>query len=472
MNVMEIMARDMSQIISLAQANLKFVPIVVNVQGFGAVGDGVHDDTAAFNAAVAYLHPTGGTLYIPAGTYKISSVIDIDLSNDTPQASGKGISIRGDNINTTTLINNSNNNYVFYVHSTGATEAGNAHFHAEHFTITKAGSATTTGGIKMSGFSQSSLQNIFFFQLGDKSGLYMEDIVTCNLINCRFSQNTYGLTAAGQVTFSAPNAIDLHSCVFYGNGRYAAYFNGGCNVNFFGGTVETSGGDSSTGLRWGVKLDGFGRYGAAGAIFHGVYFEANQNVADVWINHTDYAATYTFIGCTFNRFAAPQFSEHNIRVDAGSSVALTVACLVNVIGCGFRDFPGYTVSASRPYIKFYSGGTPCTLEQYGNHWNSPVETPTIASNRLFSMGRFIGLSGTPSIFKAFNVATIARNGTGDYTITFIKPSVNNEKITTIGMDIIGFSQVTAETNATLRIKTYNTSGAAVDPGQLSFHSYE
>ena len=40
----------------------------VNVLDKGALGDGVHDDTAAFQAAVAALPSTGGTVVVPAGT--------------------------------------------------------------------------------------------------------------------------------------------------------------------------------------------------------------------------------------------------------------------------------------------------------------------------------------------------------------------------------------------------------------------
>lgn len=40
----------------------------VNVKDFGAVGDGVHEDTAAIQAAVSFL-PEGGRLWFPAGTY-------------------------------------------------------------------------------------------------------------------------------------------------------------------------------------------------------------------------------------------------------------------------------------------------------------------------------------------------------------------------------------------------------------------
>jgi hypothetical protein len=53
---------------------------VVSVKDFGAVGDGVSDDTAAINAAIARAAATvggaiGATVYFPPGTYLISSTI-------------------------------------------------------------------------------------------------------------------------------------------------------------------------------------------------------------------------------------------------------------------------------------------------------------------------------------------------------------------------------------------------------------
>jgi len=44
----------------------------VSVKDFGAVGNGVTDDTAAIQAAIDYLSPLGGTLHIPKGAYIVS----------------------------------------------------------------------------------------------------------------------------------------------------------------------------------------------------------------------------------------------------------------------------------------------------------------------------------------------------------------------------------------------------------------
>ena len=47
----------------------------VNVKDYGAVGDGSTDDTTAMQAAITAVATTGQGLYIPVGTYKITSVL-------------------------------------------------------------------------------------------------------------------------------------------------------------------------------------------------------------------------------------------------------------------------------------------------------------------------------------------------------------------------------------------------------------
>ena len=46
---------------------------VVNVKAYGALGDGVTNDTAAFNKALAACAVNGGTCLVPEGTYLISA---------------------------------------------------------------------------------------------------------------------------------------------------------------------------------------------------------------------------------------------------------------------------------------------------------------------------------------------------------------------------------------------------------------
>jgi Pectate lyase superfamily protein len=68
-------------------------PIVANVKSFGAVGDGVSDDSQAFVDAIAAT--SSGAISIPAGRYKVTRVLKITKSN---------IVLRGAGAGTTTLV--------------------------------------------------------------------------------------------------------------------------------------------------------------------------------------------------------------------------------------------------------------------------------------------------------------------------------------------------------------------------------
>jgi hypothetical protein len=73
-------------------------PAWYNVRAYGAVGDGVADDTAAIQAAVVALSATGGVLYFPTGTYLISMAIAITAD---------GVSVRGDGMHASHIVQTS-----------------------------------------------------------------------------------------------------------------------------------------------------------------------------------------------------------------------------------------------------------------------------------------------------------------------------------------------------------------------------
>lgn len=74
------------------ELSIATIPEVCNLRDFGAVGDGEHDDTEAFRAAIA--HVSNGAIRIPAGRYKLTDRIDIDKA---------GVVLRGDGPDQTTL---------------------------------------------------------------------------------------------------------------------------------------------------------------------------------------------------------------------------------------------------------------------------------------------------------------------------------------------------------------------------------
>ena len=56
---------------------------VVSVKDFGAVGDGVTDDTSAIQAAIDSTQVTGGSLFFPQGTYNITEELRVDYRGKT-----------------------------------------------------------------------------------------------------------------------------------------------------------------------------------------------------------------------------------------------------------------------------------------------------------------------------------------------------------------------------------------------------
>ena len=73
---------------------------MINVHDFGALGDGVADDTAAVQAALnSAIAARGGVVYFPAGKYKITSTLMVGTDTQT-----SSISIQGDGPLLTTLL--------------------------------------------------------------------------------------------------------------------------------------------------------------------------------------------------------------------------------------------------------------------------------------------------------------------------------------------------------------------------------
>jgi hypothetical protein len=73
---------------------------VFNVLNYGAVGNGVHDDTTAINLAIAALNTAGkGVLYFPAGTYLVTAALTPLTANCIIKGDGLG----GGNVGATLL---------------------------------------------------------------------------------------------------------------------------------------------------------------------------------------------------------------------------------------------------------------------------------------------------------------------------------------------------------------------------------
>jgi hypothetical protein len=78
-------------VLAPASPNLAALPGgIYNVSIYGAAGNGTHDDTAALNAAIAACNAGGGMVYLPLGTFLVSSTLTT-ITNQGCGVMGEGI---------------------------------------------------------------------------------------------------------------------------------------------------------------------------------------------------------------------------------------------------------------------------------------------------------------------------------------------------------------------------------------------
>ncbi len=80
----------------------------VNIKNHGATGDGITDDTAAFESAISSITPKGGIVFVPVGTYLIRRTILLP-SNVILQGAGRGSVItKPDTVTSNLTVNGTN----------------------------------------------------------------------------------------------------------------------------------------------------------------------------------------------------------------------------------------------------------------------------------------------------------------------------------------------------------------------------
>ncbi len=142
---------------------------IVSVTDFGADPTGTADSTTAINNAIAAVTPLGGTVYLPGGTYKISSAIVLPNTNASVNFIGAGLGTKivnstGTSFDMITWANPGSGNMIqtyaivgnFQISQSGAVGSG-AEINTQYASsltlkdILLAGLATTGDGIKIVG---------------------------------------------------------------------------------------------------------------------------------------------------------------------------------------------------------------------------------------------------------------------------------------------------------------------------------
>ena len=125
---------------------------VINVKDYGAVGNGVADDTSAIQSAVsAAASAGGGVVYFPKGTYKVTSTISILTS---------GIYLTGDGWNTV-ITRSTDYGNTFFFNGNDSTSVVISEVGLSNLTLKSTGLTTSGSHIHLRGVTRSIFSNIY-----------------------------------------------------------------------------------------------------------------------------------------------------------------------------------------------------------------------------------------------------------------------------------------------------------------------
>lgn len=179
---------------------------LVNVKTFGATGDGVTDDTAAINAAIAAFDQnvdtvTGGVLFFPRGRYMISSPIVLDTAHVDNLSS---LTLVGEGLHNTVIQAKTGFSGSALVSLTDQVYCGLRDLHL-------LGSGNVANGVRVSGGSHHTFKRVFA-QSCTSAGFYFTDNFMVSMEGCRAKSCVTGFVFDGYHTsFSVRNCYALNN---------------------------------------------------------------------------------------------------------------------------------------------------------------------------------------------------------------------------------------------------------------------
>ena len=361
----------------------------VSVKDFGAIGDGVTDDTAAIQAALDSAVGVGLAVYMPAGTYKTTATLN--WPQDWP------VRLYGDGVETT-HINYTGANTAINMYDAGASTKY-VKSSVENLRLSGNG-ATSTNGINIRQGYAIALRNVRVYNF--QVGIRLEQTWSVDLNFVRADSNSQ----VGLELHNETNNVACYCCEFLDNAK-GVYTAGARSVLFSECTLEAN--------------SEYGAYVTAttadsqseSIVFHGCYIEGNTT-NDIRVI-TDGGATnpqsVIIRDCYFAGMAAK--APIAVRVDQADHVLID--------GC---DFSAGT--ATYGYSLYISDAGTVSNIRFGNNRDTSTNGAYRGTGTSYSdekklearaWGSFTISGAAIASTTSFGVSSVTRIGVGVYEVT-------------------------------------------------------
>jgi hypothetical protein len=239
----------------------------VSVKDFGAVGDGVTDDTVAIQAAIDSVFNTGGgTVYLPTGTYLVSSIVKNWIGAVTVRIAGAGkraTKIKKKSGTTTPILNFSSDISVIDTYSELC-----------DLWLEGLGSATEAG-LRVTDWARWTLRNVLIESTN--KALHSKGALALDVYDCTLQSNVYGYYCEKSTNNIYSNLVQFFGGQVSANTTWGMAIQQASGVHLYGTDLSANGvaGNPSTGAIV-VDANVDDESGYAVISLNGVWMEANN----------------------------------------------------------------------------------------------------------------------------------------------------------------------------------------------------
>ena len=424
----------------------------VSVKDFGAVGDGVTDDTDAIQNTIDAVISTGGVVYFPPGTYLTNGNHSVSLPSV-----GKIVSFMGAGSDSSILLCDTDNNVL--------TISGASQCFVKELGFDKQTRNQQGNGLVINNSAYVLVEKVTCF--GFQNGFYTEDCLTTAFIKPLARFNDVGMFLSF-TTLSRPNAITILNPSFSLNDRWGLRASQPANLYVIGGSIEGNGWNQSS-FHGGIYISNAGTEGGVGVTIDGVHMEQNEGEADIHIASTLNAnTTYNILNCSIFPIDNTHYTDNRIYIETNVQQNLKLR------GNSFKTFGTYTPNSSRKYVAT-TDTTLLTVDTGGDstQFYSSVETPQIQTwgdnvvrQSMLIAKASVAINGTPAavlVGTPYNIATVTRTIQGQVYCAFVKAAPNTDyQVVATSKSVAAICSCVSKTTAGFAIDTSDLNGTLQD----------